>query len=54
MLIILYGSEYWKQIINFDALLEWGMICPEDLELFHFSDTPEDAFNYLKQHLNAL
>jgi uncharacterized protein (TIGR00730 family) len=52
--IIIYGSEYWKQIINFEKLLEWGTICEKDLDLFRFSDTPDDAFNritkYLTQH----
>lgn len=52
--ILIYGSEYWKQIINFDKLLEWGTIKEEDLSLFRFSDDPLDAFEYittyLKQH----
>ncbi len=49
--VVLYGSDYWKQIINFDALVDWGMISPEDLNLFHFSDTPEDTFEYIKAKL---
>ena len=32
MTIVLYGSKYWKEIINFDALVKYGMISPEDLE----------------------
>jgi hypothetical protein len=48
MAIILYGSSYWKEIVNFDALARHGMISPEDLALFQFADTPETAFELLK------
>ena len=51
MPVVIYGSDYWHEIINFDALVKWGMICQEDLDLFHFSDSPEDAFNFLKTEL---
>ena len=41
MAIVLYGTEYWKEIINFDALVKYGMISPEeDLNLFQFADDP--------------
>ena len=40
MTIVLYGSQYWKEIINFDALVKYGMISPEDLNLFQFADDP--------------
>jgi uncharacterized protein (TIGR00730 family) len=49
--IILYGEEYWRQIINFDALLEYGNILPEDLKLFSFYSNPEDVLSYLKKRL---
>src|SRR5947209_576076 len=51
MAIILYGSAYWKEIVNFDALLKYGMISPEDLKLFEFADDPETAFELLKPGL---
>jgi uncharacterized protein (TIGR00730 family) len=54
MPVIIYGTDYWKGILNFDGLVEWGMISPEDLNLFHFSDTPEDAFGFLKTKLERL
>jgi uncharacterized protein (TIGR00730 family) len=50
--IVVYGSEFWKQVIDFDALVEWGVISKEDLSLFHFSDTPVDAFEILKTELH--
>ena len=52
--IIIYGSPYWKEVINFDAMVKWGMINPEDLELFSFCDTPEAAFEHLKKALEPL
>ena len=38
--ILLYGSSYWREIINFDALVRHGMISPEDLDLFKVVDDP--------------
>ena len=49
ILILLYGSSYWKQIINFDALVSNGMIAEQDLGLFHFVDSPQDAFSLLQR-----
>ncbi len=49
--VLLYGSDYWDEIIRFDGLVEWGMISPEDLDLFQVCSTPEDAFQILKRDL---
>jgi uncharacterized protein (TIGR00730 family) len=49
--ILIYGTEYWKQMINLELLVEKGAIAPGDLELFEFADTPEDAFRILKDGL---
>jgi len=51
VIILLYGEEYWKKIINFDSLVEHGSISPEDLKLFSYSSNPEDAFVFLKDKL---
>jgi len=51
ILIVLYGSEYWKEILNFDALVKHGMISPEDLELFQYADDPKSAFEILRDGL---
>jgi len=50
-IILLYGSDFWKRIINFKGLVEAGMILEDDLKLFHFVDTPKDAFAKLKWSL---
>ena len=45
--IILYGSAYWRRVIDFDFLLASGAIAERDLKLLHFVDTPEEAFAQL-------
>src|ERR1700685_152784 len=49
--VVIYGSEYWKSVINLDVLAAKGAIAKADLELFQFADTPEEAFEILKQGL---
>lgn len=49
--IVVYGTKFWKQAINFDALVEWGTISREDLDLFRFCDSVDEAFGYLKAEL---
>ena len=51
ILVVIYGSEYWKKIINFQAFVDAGAISPEDLELIKMVDTPEDAFEFLRDGL---
>jgi uncharacterized protein (TIGR00730 family) len=42
--IVLFGADYWRRLVNFDLLIEEGAISASDMELFHFVDTPEDAW----------
>ena len=51
ILIILYGSAYWKEVINFDSLVKHGMIAREDLKLIHYVDDVQSAFGLLKKRL---
>jgi len=51
--IVLYGSSYWKEVINFDALVRHGTISAADLELFRYADDPETAFTMLQEHLTT-
>lgn len=46
--IILFGSDYWKKLVNFDMLVEEGAISPEDLALFHYVDEPQVAWDIIK------
>jgi uncharacterized protein (TIGR00730 family) len=49
--IVLYGTEYWQEIINFPALVRHGVISPEDLSLFRYADNPETALKLLQEAL---
>ncbi len=51
---ILYGSEFWKEIVNFEALVKYGTISPEDLKLFQYADDPQTAFDIMKEGLTRL
>jgi uncharacterized protein (TIGR00730 family) len=51
IVIVLYGSSYWKEILNFEALVRHGMIGEEDLRLFHYADDPETAMRILQEGL---
>jgi len=51
IVIVIYGSEYWKKIVNFEAMVDAGMISPEDLQLFKMCDSPEESFEFLKEGL---
>jgi predicted Rossmann-fold nucleotide-binding protein len=49
--VILYGSEYWDRVLDFEPLAEWGAISPTDMALMQRADSPQDAFMLLKHHL---
>jgi uncharacterized protein (TIGR00730 family) len=49
MCIVLYGTDYWREIVNFEALGRHGMISPEDLDMIRYADTPADALEVLKK-----
>jgi len=53
IIVLLYGSQYWNEIINFEALVRHGMISREDLELFTFADDPPTALGLLQKGLSA-
>ena len=51
IVIVIYGSDYWKKIVNFDAMVDAGTIARSDLELFKMCDSPEESFEFLKEGL---
>ena len=52
--IVLYGSEFWNEVLNFDAFVKWGMIDAEDIHLFKICDTPDMAYEHLTSSLNQV
>jgi uncharacterized protein (TIGR00730 family) len=49
--VVIYGREYWKNVINMELLADKGAISVKDLDLFQWADTPEEAFAVLQQGL---
>jgi hypothetical protein len=51
--VFLYGSAYWNEVVDFDALVRHGTIDAEDLKLFEFVDEPQTAFARLRSRMPA-
>ena len=51
ILVVIYGSEYWNKVINFETMVEHGTISANDRNLFRMADTPEQAFQFLRDGL---
>src|SRR5579864_3661942 len=51
--VILYGREYWDEILKLKPMADWGAIAERDLDLLHYAETPADAFEQLRAHLVA-
>ncbi len=51
LIVLLYGKEYWDEVIDFEALLKHKAIDADDAHLFSVCSTPEEAFSFLKKNL---
>ena len=51
MPIVLFGTEYWRQVVDFDALVRHGTIDAKDVELVHRTDSPDDAYDWIVRSL---
>ncbi len=51
--VVIYGPEYWKRVFNLETLVDTGAISPKDIELFQFAETPEQAFEILRDGLTS-
>jgi uncharacterized protein (TIGR00730 family) len=49
--VLLYGRAYWERVLNIEALIDAGAVSPQSRNLFTYADTPEDAFEHLKDSL---
>jgi len=54
MPVVLFGNEYWDEVINFDAFVRWGTISAKELEIFYKTDSVDDAYKYLTARLEGL
>jgi uncharacterized protein (TIGR00730 family) len=54
MPVVLFGNEYWDEVVNFDALVRWGTVSRKDLEIFYKTDSVDDAYKYLTGRLEDL
>ncbi len=52
--IVLFGKEFWKEVVDWEALVRWGVISREDLDLFRMVDTVDDAFEFLVGELTRI
>ncbi len=52
LVLVLYGEEYWRQLIHFETFVKMKAISAADLNLFKFCSTPRQAFSYLKKRLS--
>jgi len=53
MPIVLFGAKYWNEVLNFDALVKYGTISPGDVELFHRTDSVDEAYDLITRGLTA-
>jgi uncharacterized protein (TIGR00730 family) len=51
--VVLYGRQYWEQVLDLKPMAEWGAVAEPDLDLLSYADTPSDAFELLRDHLMA-
>jgi len=54
MPVILFGTQFWDEVVNFEALVRWGVVSAQDLDIFHKTDSVDDAFEYLTSRLEEL
>ncbi len=51
--VVLFGHEFWDRVIDMDALIEFGTISPGDIDLFHRTDSVDDAYDHITHELAA-
>ena len=54
MPVVIYGSDYWNEVINIDNMVKYGVISKKDRDLVCFCDSVDEAFNYLKEELTRI
>lgn len=54
MPICIYGEKFWRRTVDFDYMVEVGVIAPDDIRLFRLVNSPDEAFEYLCEELSAI
>jgi uncharacterized protein (TIGR00730 family) len=49
--ILLFGKEFWQRVLNFDVLVEEGMIDPDDMQLLRYVNSAPEAWNIISEHV---
>lgn len=52
MPVVIYGTEYWNEVLDFQAMVRRGTLSEDELDTIHFSDEPEEACEYLSETLS--
>ena len=57
-IILIYGRKYWDEVLNWKAMVRWGMINEDEYKMLQFADTVDEAFDYIragleKYHMDA-
>jgi uncharacterized protein (TIGR00730 family) len=47
--ILLFGKDYWNRVVNFDAMVEEGVIAPHDLDLIHWCEDAQEAWDFVQR-----
>jgi uncharacterized protein (TIGR00730 family) len=47
--VLLFGRDFWTRVVNFEALVEEGVIAPHDLEIFHWCEDADEAWNFVQR-----
>ena len=54
MPVVLFGTQYWDEVIDFDAFVRWGTVSPEELDVFYKTDSVDEAFEYVTSKLEGI
>ena len=54
MPVVLFGKEFWDDVVNFDAFVKWGVVSPQDLDIFFMTDSVDEAFEHVTSKLGKL
>ena len=54
MPVVLFGNEYWDEVVNFDAFVRWGTVTSKELQIFYKTDSVDDAYKYVTGKLEGL